>query len=317
MFEETWAHENAHLFWGVVVPEADPAAGRLMSEGMATLTELDYTFARHFSGEDRERYLARRFVPIGLDLRAAARELPPVVLGPGQMLPENFPSELYTAWAYYKGAAVLDHLRATVGDDAFLPALRAYVVRCRYAGCAPDVLREVLETQTGTSLAMFFQRWVTGSERPHVQIGWEPRPSGASVELTKDDDRPLTLDLWITLTDGTTLKKRVDASPKITQLTIDAPSPVVRVEANPRHALMVDVQSAVSGDLDFDGETDGFDVLRCARQVGRAYSPEDAVGLWDLGEAFDPRCDIDGDFTVDDADLAKITASFGKTRANR
>ena len=37
MHEETWAHENSHLFWGIVVPEASSAESRMMSEGLATL----------------------------------------------------------------------------------------------------------------------------------------------------------------------------------------------------------------------------------------------------------------------------------------
>src|SRR5690606_10953764 len=119
MHEETWAHENAHLFWGIVVPELDSLESRLMSEGMATLTEIDYTFARHFSGEDRDAYLARRFVPIGLDIRVLGKELPAVQLAPGEALTDEYRTNLYTLWAYYKTAATLDHLRVTLGDDVF------------------------------------------------------------------------------------------------------------------------------------------------------------------------------------------------------
>ena len=68
MHEETWAHENSHLFWGIVVPETSSAESRMMSEGLATLSEIDYTWSHHFASMDRDTYLARRFVPIGLDL---------------------------------------------------------------------------------------------------------------------------------------------------------------------------------------------------------------------------------------------------------
>src|SRR5690606_17818362 len=100
----------------------------------------------------------------------------------------------------------------------------------------------------------------------------------------------------------------------ITRVHLDAPSPVLRVEASPRHDVLVDVRSVVEGDLDFDGETDGFDILRCARQIGRRYEAKGAVGLWNVAETFDPRCDVDGDLTIDDADLAKLAESFGKLR---
>ena len=39
-----------------------------MSEGLATLSEIDYTWGRHFANVDRDTYLARRFVPIDEDV---------------------------------------------------------------------------------------------------------------------------------------------------------------------------------------------------------------------------------------------------------
>jgi hypothetical protein len=314
MYEETWAHENAHLFWGIVVPEAYVAESRLMSEGMATLTELDYSFERHFASESRDLYLARRLLPMGLDLRAAS-PLPPVQLAPNIPPPDAFRTDAYTLWAYYKTAATLDHLRVTVGEDHFARAIASYVERCRYVGCRPSVLREVLEEETGTDLRPFFERWVTGSERPQVLVGFTPTPNGAEVALTKPDDRPMTLEIWLTLATGDVLKQRVDLGPRVSLVHVDAPSPVLRVAASPRHDVLVDVRSVVEGDLDFDGETDGFDILRCAMQLGRKYESKGAaVGLWNLAETFDPRCDVDGNFVIDDADLTKLAESFGKLR---
>lgn len=313
LYEETWAHENAHLVWGVIVPEAYVAESRLMSEGMATLTELDYSFERHFAGESRDLYLARRLHPMGLDLRAAS-PLPPVQLAPNSPPPDDFRTDAYTLWAYYKTAATLDHLRVTVGEDPFARAIASYVERCRYVGCRPSVLREVLEEETGKDLRPFFERWLTGSERPQVLVGFTPTPSGADVELTKPDDRPMTLELWLTLATGEVLKQRVDLGPRVSRVHVGAPSSVLRVAASPRHDVLVDVRSAVEGDLDFDGETDGFDILRCALQLGRRYESKGATGLWNLFETFDPRCDLDGNFVIDDADLTKLAESFGKLR---
>lgn len=312
VYEETWAHENAHLFWGIVVPETNAFESRLMSEGMATLTEIDYTFERHFPSEDRDHYLARRFLPMGLDIRGST--VPEVQLPLGAPLEDNFRAKLYMLWAYYKPAATLDHLRVTAGEDVFARALRRYIDKCSFVGCRPDALREVLDAETGKSFQPFFDRWITGSERPRVLVGFAPTVGGADVELTKPDDRPMTLELWLSLSDGSLLKRRVDMGPRTSRVHLDAPLSIVSIAASPRHDTLVDVQSAVDGDLDFDGETDGFDILRCATQLGRSYTARGATGLWNIDETFDPRCDVDGDRKVDDDDLTQLSKRFGKLR---
>jgi hypothetical protein len=315
MHEETWAHENAHLFWGIVVPEKSSLESRMLSEGLATLAELDYTYTRHFQGTDRDRYLARRFVPIALDLRGGGAELPAVQLPPGQALPDRLRTQLYTLWAYYKTSATLDHLRVTVGDDVFAKGLTTYVERCSFVGCHPDDLRSVLEEVSGQNLVPFFERWVSGSTRPEVSVGFTTTPNGADIELTKADALPMTLELWLTLEDGQRLKHRVTLGGRRSRTHVETPVKVRSVAASPRHDVLVDVRSHVEGDLDFDGEADGLDLLRCTRLVGRTYEAATGVGLWNIDETFDPRCDVDGDMTIDDHDIAELAASFGTLRA--
>src|SRR4029077_13615629 len=89
LHEETWAHENTHLFWGIVVPETSSDESRMMSEGLAVLAELDYTWSHHFASMDRDTYLARRFIPIGLDLRTQGQGIPSVQLRAGETHPDG------------------------------------------------------------------------------------------------------------------------------------------------------------------------------------------------------------------------------------
>lgn len=318
MHEETWAHENAHLFWGIVVPELDSLESRLMSEGMATLTEIDYSFARHFSSEDRDHYLARRFVPIGLDLRMYGKDLPAIHLAPGEPLPDDFRTQLYTLWAYYKTAATLDHLRVTVGDDVFERGIAEYVKRCSFVGCGPNDLMTIMGEAAKKDLAPFFSRWVSGTQRPQVVVGFAPTgDSGADIELSKADEKPMTLELWLRLEDGKLVKKRVDLTGRTTNVHLDTPGHVRSVSASPRHDVLVDAVSGLEGDLDFDGETDGLDLVKCTRLVGKKYESVGAVGLWNVTEVFDPHCDIDGDFDIDEDDIESIASHFGTLRSGQ
>ena len=316
MHEETWAHENSHLFWGIVVPEASSAESRLMSEGLATLSQIDYSWSHHFSNVDRDTYLARRFVPIGLDLRTQGKDLAPVTLRDTDTPPDGYRTSLYTLWAYYKTSATLDHLRVTIGDEAFSRGLGEYVKECSYVGCRPDDLRRVLEKTTGQDLTTFFDRWVTSTTRPKVTIGFEPSLGGADIELSKTDELPMTLELWLRLDDGQLVKRRVDLAGRTTKLHLATAAWVRSVEMSPRHDVLVEAQSTLDGDLDFDGETDGIDLLKCTPLVGKAYKATTAVGLWNIDERFDLRCDVNGDLKIDDEDITAIAASFGKLRTS-
>ena len=80
--------------------------------------------------EDRDEYLARRFLPIALELASKGGGLPPVQITSGLKMLGDVRPDVYTMWAYYKPAATLDHLRASVGDDVFSAALKAYIARC-------------------------------------------------------------------------------------------------------------------------------------------------------------------------------------------
>lgn len=316
MHEETWAHENSHLFWGIVVPETSSDESRMMSEGLAVLSELDYTWSHHFASMDRDTYLARRFIPIGLDLRTQGQDLPSVQLRVGETHPDGMRTSLYMLWAYYKTSATLDHLRVSVGDEAFARGLGEYVKQCRYVGCRPNDLRIALEKTTGQNLAPFFDRWVNATSRPRVTIAFEPVPGGAEIELSKNDADPMTLELWLRLDDGQLVKRRVALDGRTTKVQIATGARVRSVSASPRHDVLVDTRSSVNHDLDFDGEVDGIDLLRCTPLVGKSYQSTNAVGLFDIDERFDPRCDVNGDLTIDDDDITAIAGSFGTLRTS-
>src|SRR5690606_1640144 len=138
---------------------------------------------------------------------------------------------------------------------------------CRFVGCRPEALREIAGEVTGTDLKPFFSRWVTGKERPRVTIGFAPTDDGADLRLEKSAERPMTLELWLEVDGGGRGRRPVALGGRSTLIHVETTRPVLGVSANPRHEMLVDVRSAVAGDVDFDGESDGFDVLRCVRQL--------------------------------------------------
>ena len=63
VYHETWVHENAHLAWAIVVPEAEASRTKMFTEGLATMTEIDFSKSL-FPAEDRDFYLARRYASV-------------------------------------------------------------------------------------------------------------------------------------------------------------------------------------------------------------------------------------------------------------
>ncbi len=189
--------------------------------------------------------------------------------------------------------------------------------KCSYVGCSPTDFRGVLEKTTGRDLGPFWDRWVTATTRPKVTVGFEPVPGGADLEITKGDDLPMTVEVILGLDDGQLVKRRVDLSGRTTSLHVGTGAWVRTVRTNPRHDNMIDARSAMDFDLDFDGETDGIDLLKCTPLVGKTYKSEKAIGLWDVEERFDPRCDINGDLKIDDTDIEAIANHFGTFRSAR
>ncbi|AKU97592.1 Aminopeptidase N [Labilithrix luteola] len=314
LHEETWAHENSHLYWGITIPESNSHDSRLMSEGLATLTQLDYTWARHFANEDRDAYLARRFVPMALDLRNAGMVVPPIQLGLNDGDPSSMDSTRFMLWAYFRTAATLDHLRVSVGEESFRNALDDYARECRWIGCDPRDFQRMLERAAHTKLDAFFDRWVTANTRPEVTIDFTRDESGASATFTKTDSQPMTLEVWLGLEDGRRETQRVDLQGTSTTVQLPTTGRVRSVSLNPRHDVLVEVHSAVRGDLDFDGESDGLDLLACTRLLGRKYAGEPGSGLWNIDETFDPRCDRNGNLRIEQADLDELASNFGSLK---
>src|SRR5688572_29012287 len=133
-FEETFAHETSHCWWGVLAVE-QAANTRFLTEGLATFTQIDYTGAVILGGADRDRYLGRRYREMELISLYSTPfgGLPAVVPPPGEG-----PGAAYTEWAYLKGASVLELLRVTIGDEAFARALADYAGSCVNVPCTTE-----------------------------------------------------------------------------------------------------------------------------------------------------------------------------------
>jgi aminopeptidase N len=71
------------------------------------------------------------------------------------------PSKLFdTGGVYYRGALTLHALRLTIGDDAFFRTLKTYQARYKYGNATTADFIAVAESESGQSLADFFNAWL-------------------------------------------------------------------------------------------------------------------------------------------------------------
>ena len=108
---------------------------------------------------------------------------------------------------------------------------------------------------------------------------------------------------------------RVTASGTSTTVPLESANGLFAVKPNPRLGILAKLSSKVVGDVNFDGEADGLDLLACARAIGTKYKGTDAApGLWDLDSHFPVACDRDDDGDIDENDWESIESAFGGSK---
>ena len=316
-FEETLAHETSHEWWGILVAPTDLNKTRWLTEGLATLTQIDYSSAKFAGGLDRDSYLARRYNEHAMILRYMADpSLPPLVAPSAQVVPQD-PIQT-TIWAYIRSSATLDHLRVLIGEDAFAQSLRDYVKQCTKAHCDTADFQQILETKGGKDLSSVFATFVYDTPAIAPTLNFAQAKSGEGVKLTVVSEgvaQTLSLELVITYQDGSKEKRQVDL-PGSGQLELQVKQPVLAVRPNPRHDAVVWSRPAQAGDVDFDQEVDGLDVIHCAFRQGKTSGTgaPGGEGAWRLDLDFDPRCDQNDDGTLGGADLQVQLDNFATLR---
>ncbi|HMR05370.1 MAG TPA: M1 family aminopeptidase [Polyangiaceae bacterium] len=316
-FEETLAHETSHDWWGILVAPTDLARTRWLTEGLATLTQIDYSAEKFPRGFDRETYLARRYNEHHMLLRyVAVPEQPPLVAPSQQSIPQDQIQN--TIWAYMRSSATLDHLRVIVGEKEFASALQDWVSQCAKQYCDTEDFRKALEARSGKDLQGTFATWVYDTVLPAPKFSFSQKALGERQEVvvtTSGAPGNHWLRLQIEYLDGTS-EQRTLQLPGEGSLTLDLPKRVRSLRPDRRHDAVLWSTSAQAGDVNFDQDVDGFDLIHCALQVGRKTGPQlsGTEGLMRYDLDFDTRCDPNLDGSIDDADLQSQLDNFATVR---
>jgi len=153
-FEVATAHEVAHQWWYGMVGN-DQLDEPWLDESLASYSE--YLYYEWTAGADRANFIKERVFEA--PYRAAQQEhWDRAVAGPVA----SFSEAEYAGIVYGKGPLFFDAVRARLGDQNFLEALRAYLEANRYGIAYPDELIAAFEETSGQQIDDLYQSWILG-----------------------------------------------------------------------------------------------------------------------------------------------------------
>ncbi len=145
------AHEVAHQWWYNLVG-SDAVNAPWLDEGLAEFST--YFYLQKINGERLAQRLAQRRWQAAWEL-AQARGLDAVVDQPVSEFASNYETIVY-------GKAALFHyeLFQTLGEDAYLALLRAYIERFRFGEAQPQDFLKLAVELGGPQVEEIYQRWI-------------------------------------------------------------------------------------------------------------------------------------------------------------
>jgi hypothetical protein len=146
------AHETAHQWWYAQVGN-DPLACPWLDEGMAEYAAFDYYRSVYGQAAAEDLLSARWQTPYAV---AATHGIGgPVGLPASAMNAQNY--ELLT---YAKAALFFNALRESLGDEAYLEVMRAYVQSYRWQVVTPQHFFGPAQALTGANLNPLAEQWL-------------------------------------------------------------------------------------------------------------------------------------------------------------
>lgn len=211
-------HELVHQWFGDLITGRSRSS-LWLQESFATF--YPHLYLRTAEGEDSYQWSRRQ-----LQDRALAA-------GRRDRLPIVHP-EAGTARYYPKGAAVIDMMRTTFGEDAMRRVLQTLLTRHAYGLVETNDLYQVFQDTLGLSPRWFFDQWLYRGGEPHYKVQHR-RVTGSTPatlvtieqihpvdHLTAYFRMPITLDIWYT--NGTHTEQTVWVDGPVTTAEIPHPN---------------------------------------------------------------------------------------------
>jgi hypothetical protein len=148
----------------------------------------------------------------------------------------------YWALSADKGAVVLQMLRATMGDDKFFQALKAFLQQSSWKPATTEDFRKACEAVMGEELRYFFIQWVESNGAPEFKLEWTILRTQKGFRVTgrisQDlDTFRMPVDLHIE-TDGNPEDKRIEVLGTSSEFSIDTFGKPKKITIDPNNKVL-------------------------------------------------------------------------------
>jgi hypothetical protein len=148
----------------------------------------------------------------------------------------------YWALSADKGAVVLQMLRATMGDDKFFQAVKAFLQQNSWKPATTEDFRKACEAVMGEELRYFFIQWVESNGAPEFKLEWTILRTQKGFRVTgrisQDlDTFRMPVDLHIE-TDGNPEDKRIEVLGTSSEFSVDTFGKPKKITIDPNNKVL-------------------------------------------------------------------------------
>lgn len=239
-------HELAHQWFGDTVTCETWSEGWL-NEGFATHSEV--LWEEHCNGKSSGIFYLMDAFQDGY-LEESKTYQRPIVYNQFE-----FVSEIFDAHLYDKGALVLNHLRDTLGEDAFRRAVGHYLTKHQFSPVTTQDLIRAIEESTGFNSRKFFDTFVF--KAGHIELETEIKkidsmPGGLEVSVVQKQsgaaESPVEFQtrIFIQYENGESEERPLLISKSEEKIVISAADHVAFAIVDPNCALVGSIKQKVS-----------------------------------------------------------------------
>ena len=242
-FDFLISHETGHQ-WFYNMIGSDEYKEMFLDEGMNSFWLLNYLEDKY--GKDAKVMLLPKFLKPFIPnfsfrdsttlryIYMANNGMDRPVLGELSSFRE--PSSIF-ALAYGKGAAIVDMLRAQLGQETFDRVIKRYTQEFRFKNTSLFDFIKICNEESGQDLNWFFDQWLKTSKTCDFAV---KKVSGDSVGIENRGSLEMPVKIKITFQDGEEIVKSWDGKSKNLDIPTDNKK-VKLVEVDPDNAISLDL----------------------------------------------------------------------------